>query len=88
VAEARGAAWYKSDAEHLYTLVPSGRRMLVIVTNGPDRVKRAAQLRAAIRSPRPSELRRLVPERVDAKAKRALWPDAPPSPSVELTTTL
>lgn len=88
LAEARGAAWYKSDAEHLYTLVPSGKQMVVIVTNGPDRVKRAAQLRAAVRLPRPSELQRLVPERVDTTAKRALWPDEPPSPSVELTTTL
>jgi len=88
VAEARGAAWYKSNADHFYTLVPSGRQLLVIVTNGPDREKRAAQLRAAVRSPRPSELRRLVPVRIDTTAKRALWPDAPPSPSVELTTTL
>jgi Peptidase family M48 len=88
VAEARGAAWYKSDAEHLYTLLPSGRQILVIVTNGKDRVKRAAQLRAAVRLPRPSELQRLVPQRVDTTAKRALWPDAPSSPSVELTTTL
>jgi Peptidase family M48 len=85
LAQAGGASWFKSTPEHLYTLVPLGKQMLVIATNGPDRVKLAAQIRAAIRLPRPSELQRLVPERVDTTAKRALWPDAPPSPSIELT---
>ena len=87
LADAGGAPWFKSTAEHLYTLVPLGKQMLVIATSGPERAKLAAQIRAAIRAPRAKELRRLVPERVDT-TKRALWPDAPSPPSIELTMTL
>jgi len=44
---------------------------------GDGRATLVAKLRAAIRAPTAKELRKLVPQRLDATAKRALWPEAP-----------
>jgi predicted Zn-dependent protease len=48
---------------------------VIIVVAGPHQQRTADRLRAAIRPPRDGELAKLVPQYVDLKAPRQLWPD-------------
>jgi predicted Zn-dependent protease len=78
VMAARGEAAMKFGPDHAFVTVHVGDQLLLIDATGDDRANVVAKLRAAIRAPTTNELRELVPQRLDATAKRALWPAAPP----------
>ena len=48
---------------------------VMIVVGGAHQQRTADRLRKAIRAPRPDELAKLVPQHVDLRAPRRLWPD-------------
>jgi hypothetical protein len=66
------AARESRDAPATATHV-AGRDALLVMVTGRDGARQAKQLRAAIRTPRPDELARLHPRRVDLRAPRRLW---------------
>jgi len=78
VIAARGEPAMKFGPDHAFTTVRVRDQLFLIDATGVDRADLVAKLRAAIRAPTTKELRKLVPQRLDATAKRALWPDAPP----------
>ena len=77
VMATRGEPAIKFGPEHAFTTVHVRDQLLLIDVTGDGRATLVAKLRAAIRAPTAKELRKLVPQRLDATAKRALWPEAP-----------